>query len=116
MKDAAAVMSTDQFRSHNTPQNRKDCTVGEKFGDIRSLAAEHLLIRGDPTSNIDPRVKVWPRLRVCVCGFGGFPFRRLRVPKLGACAPPPKADENDRTGQLVRDYMIELSEDEREGV
>jgi hypothetical protein len=114
MKDAA-VMSTDQFRSHNTPQNRKDCTVGEKFREIRSLAVGYLSTRGDPTSNIGPRVKVWPRLRVCVCGFGGFPFRRPRVPNLGACAPPFKVDENDTTGQLVGDYMIGLSEDEREG-
>jgi hypothetical protein len=40
-------------------------------------------------------------VRVC---FGGF---------LGTCASPSKVSEKDMTGQLIGDYMIGLSEDER---
>jgi hypothetical protein len=57
------------------------------------------------------------RSRPCVYvrGFGGFPFRRPWVPKLGTSAPPCKVDERDMTEQHVGDYMIGLSEDEKEG-
>jgi len=52
---------------------------------------------------------------VCVCGLRGFPFRGPLGPKLGTCASPSKVDKRDMTGQPVGDYMIGLSEDEREG-
>jgi hypothetical protein len=47
--------------------------------------------------------------------WGGGDRLRSWVLKPGTHASPPKVDEKDRTGQLVGDYMIWSSEEEREG-
>lgn len=54
-------------------------------------------------------------VRIVVLGFGGFPFWRPQVPKLGTGPPPPKVDKGKLAEQHIGDYVIGLSNEEGDG-
>ena len=54
-------------------------------------------------------------IHIVVLGFGGFPFWRPQVPKLGTGPPPPKVDKGKLAEQHIGDYVIGLSNEERDG-